>query len=71
MWDGCTEIVLGFDTKDGCVVVGARLLDGWGNISALCRRTNRGGFAASTARCRRYKTLSDFIPNTPAAHPLL
>ena len=22
MWDGCVEIVLGFDTKDGCVVVG-------------------------------------------------
>ena len=23
-----------------------------------CRRTNRGGFVASTTRCRRYKTLS-------------
>ena len=29
MWDGCVEIVLGFDTKDGCVVVGAWLLAGW------------------------------------------
>ena len=25
MWDGCVEIVLGFDTKDGCVVVGVEL----------------------------------------------
>ena len=24
MWDGCVGIVLGFDTKDGCVVV-----EGW------------------------------------------
>ena len=31
MEDGCVEIVLGFDTKDGCVVVGAWLLAGWGN----------------------------------------
>ena len=29
MWDGCVGIVLGFDTKDGCVVVGAWLVDGW------------------------------------------
>ena len=29
MWDGCVGIVLGFDTKDGCVVVGAWLLAGW------------------------------------------
>ena len=29
MWDGCVEIVHGFDTKDGCVVVGAWLLAGW------------------------------------------
>ena len=29
MWDGCVEIVLGFDTKDGCVVVGTWLLNGW------------------------------------------
>ena len=29
-----------------------------------CRRTNRSRFAASTTRCRRYKTLSDFIPTT-------
>ena len=27
MEDGCAGIVLGFDTKDGCVVVGAWLLD--------------------------------------------
>ena len=29
MKDGCVGIVLGFDTKDGCVVVGAWLLAGW------------------------------------------
>ena len=29
MWDGCVEIVHGFDTKDGWVMVGACLLDGW------------------------------------------
>ena len=29
MWDGCVGIALGFDTKDGCVVVGAWLLAGW------------------------------------------
>jgi len=31
MWDGCVGIVLGFDTKDGCVVVGvgSRLRGGW------------------------------------------
>ena len=27
MWDGCVGIALGFDTKDGCVVVGAWLLE--------------------------------------------
>ena len=27
MWDGCVEIVHGFDTKDGCVVVEGWLLD--------------------------------------------
>ena len=27
MEDGCVGIVLWFDTKDGCVVVGAWLLD--------------------------------------------
>ena len=27
MWDGCVEVGLGFDTKDGCVGVGAWLLD--------------------------------------------
>ena len=29
MWDGCVEIVLGFDTKDGWLVVGTWLLNGW------------------------------------------
>ena len=30
MWDGCVEIVLGFDTKDGCdwFAVGSRLRGG-------------------------------------------
>ena len=40
MWDGCVEIFIGFDTKDGCVVVGAWLLDGWENG---CRAVRKNG----------------------------
>ena len=27
MWDGCVKIVLVFDTKDGCAVVGEMVVD--------------------------------------------
>ena len=33
-----------------------------------CRRTNRGRFAASTTRCRRYKTLSTLFRHSHVAY---